>query len=293
MKDVGEILERDFRFVALDVETANGDSSSICQIGIACIPETGPSVTICEYIDPQAPFSAFNVQLHGIDAARVQGAPIFPTFFEAVLPLLARHTIVQHSSFDKRAIGAACAAYGLAEPDLNWIDSVKIARRAWPEFRGNGGHGLGNLKVELGLNFNHHDAGEDALAAAEVVLLAEERTGLSFQELSLPSPKNYPKSETRTGDENGAFFGQSVVFTGQLETPRPHIADNAAAHGFAVKSSVSRKTDVVVVGGYDLVLPLGRKKSAKHRKAEELAETGHDIQILEEHSFLVMLKEST
>jgi DNA polymerase-3 subunit epsilon len=54
-----------------------------------------------------------------------------------------------------------------------WSDSVAIARKAWPDLRGNGGHGLGNLKKVLGLNFRHHDAGEDARAAAEVVLQAE------------------------------------------------------------------------------------------------------------------------
>lgn len=39
--------------------------------------------------------------------------------------------------------------------------------------RGNGGHGLASLKQHLGLVFEHHDAGEDARAAAEVVLRAE------------------------------------------------------------------------------------------------------------------------
>ena len=68
--------------------------------------------------------------------------------------------------------------------DLSWSDSVKIARKAWPEFKGNGGHGLANLKQELGLSFQHHDAGEDARAAAQVVLLAENRLGQSFDLIS-------------------------------------------------------------------------------------------------------------
>ncbi|WP_235857843.1 hypothetical protein [Marimonas lutisalis] len=37
----------------------------------------------------------------------------------------------------------------------------------------NGGHGLASLKQHLGLRFEHHDAAEDARAAAEVVLMAE------------------------------------------------------------------------------------------------------------------------
>jgi DNA polymerase-3 subunit epsilon len=54
---------------------------------------------------------------------------------------------------------------------------VTIARKAWPEWLGQGGHGLAHLKKQLALEFQHHDAGEDARAAAQVVLLAEERLG--------------------------------------------------------------------------------------------------------------------
>lgn len=68
-------------------------------------------------------------------------------------------------------------------PDFRWSDSVLIARRAWPDLKGNGGHGLSNLKKVLRLDFHHHDAGEDARAAAMVVLLAEARLGLSFDEM--------------------------------------------------------------------------------------------------------------
>ena len=81
--------------------------------------------------------------------------------------------VYQHSGFDRSAVKAACGNCGLPIPEWNWRDSVHVARAAWPELRGNGGHGLASLKQYLGLEFEHHDAGEDARAAAEVVLLAE------------------------------------------------------------------------------------------------------------------------
>jgi len=68
---------------------------------------------------------------------------------------------------------AACHYANLAVPDWEWRDSVQVARRAWPELRGNGGHGLVSLKQHLGLVFEYHNAREDARAAAEVVLRAE------------------------------------------------------------------------------------------------------------------------
>ena len=172
-----------FRFNALDVETANSDAASICQIGIAGVRPDGRIETYATYVNPRCHFSGFNVQLHGIGPNHVATAPDFATAFARLAPLLGPHPLIQHSSFDKRAIDAACTAAALAAPPWQWSNSVTIARRAWPEFIGNGGHGLSHLKARLGLNFDHHDAGEDARAAALVVLHAEARLGRSFDEI--------------------------------------------------------------------------------------------------------------
>ena len=183
----------DYRFVALDVETASGDAASICQIGLACVDHDNRIETFSTYIDPCMAFSPFNTQLHGIGPETVFGAPVFADVLAALSPLLMRHPLVQHSSFDSRAIIKACECVGLPVPALSWTDSVRIARAAWPEFKGNGGHGLGHLRHALGLEFEHHDAGEDARAAALVVLHAEARLGLEFAALResvyAPTPK--------------------------------------------------------------------------------------------------------
>lgn len=178
-----------FRFVALDVETSCGASSSICQIGLGCVRPDNSVLTYATYVNPEQRFDPFNIRLHGIDPETVADAPTFPEVWARLLPFLNPHHLIQHSNFDKTAIAAACAAYRLPRPDLSWSDSVKIARKAWPEFRGQGGHGLAHLKERLGLEFQHHDAGEDARAAAQVVLQAEAQTGQSFQQLTQDSRK--------------------------------------------------------------------------------------------------------
>lgn len=101
--------------------------------------------------------------------------------------------LFQHSSFDARAFRAATEACGRISAPLKWHDSVRVARRAWPEFKGNGGHGLGHLKSALGLDFRHHDAGEDARASAEVVLMAEALMGIPFQDILGPTPNRSKK----------------------------------------------------------------------------------------------------
>jgi DNA polymerase-3 subunit epsilon len=177
------IPEGDFRFIALDVETACSDAGSICQIGLACVTSDNSIHSFSTLVNPGTRFDAFNTQLHGIGPKHVAGAPRFGEALGDLFPLLSRHHLVQHSSFDKRAVAASCLSCGIEAPNFHWSDSVQIARRAWPELKGNGGHGLGNLKKVLRLNFDHHDAGEDARAAAMVVLLAEARLGLPFDAL--------------------------------------------------------------------------------------------------------------
>ena len=172
-----------FRFIALDVETAGKTIGGICQIGLCFVSETGAVQTYSVLVDPEEPFEPFNTELHGISADTVAGADAFPTVYNALFDLLNTHSLVQHSTFDEKALTAACARYDLPMLTSHWTNSVTVARQAWPELKGAGGHGLANLKKHLGLNFHHHDAGEDARAAAIVVLKAEQRLGTAFSYL--------------------------------------------------------------------------------------------------------------
>lgn len=166
-----------FRFVALDVETANHDRASICQIGVTCVRPDNSIETWTTHVDPCTSTWAFT-GLHGISQSTVRGAPRFADALEMIESPLCGLAIYQHSGFDRSAFRAACAMLQRDEPPWTWQNSVTVARRAWPELKGNGGHGLASLKTHLRLPFEHHDAGEDARAAAEVVLHAERAKGL-------------------------------------------------------------------------------------------------------------------
>lgn len=279
------IPDSDFRFIALDVETACSDAGSICQIGLACVFPDNQIHTFSSLVNPGTRFDPFNIRLHGIGPDHVHGAPRFDELLNHLFPLLSQHHLVQHSNFDKQAVNAACRSCGMEPPDFRWADSVTIARRAWPELKGNGGHGLGNLKKVLDLDFHHHDAGEDARAAALVVLHAEAHLRLTFDELIKPARKHYPAAITREGDPAGALSGSVVVFTGALSMSREEAAAMAARVGMDVKSSVTNKTTYLVVGDQDLNVLAGHTKSSKHRRAEGMQNAGHPIQIVGESEF--------
>lgn len=280
------VPEGRFRFIALDVETACSDAASICQIGLACVQPDNQIQTFSMLVNPGTRFDPFTIQLHGIGPDHVADAPRFPDALSLLLPLLTTHHLVQHSNFDKQAMNAACGFCGLPTPDLRWSDSVIIARRAWPELKGNGGHGLANLKRTLDLQFHHHDAGEDARAAAMVVLHAEAQLSMPFEQLITPAKKpRFAATQTRTGNANGALAGCTVVFTGNLGMSRETAADLAASAGMNVKAGVTKQTTHLVVGDQDLSVLAGHTKSSKHRKAEELRHEGHPIRIMGESEF--------
>lgn len=282
-------LGRTYRFVALDVETANRQHSSICQIGLAMVDANGDIETVNILVDPEQSFEYFNVNLHGIDETTVKGALSFEKVLQILRPFLERHVLVQHSSFDKQAFNAARKFYDIPELRATWIDSVQIARKAWPELKGNGGHGLASLKTHLDLKFEHHDAEEDARAAAEVVLLAETVTGEDFSELAKPRKQKYQSSVAVSGNQNGALYGHVACFTGQLAMSRVEAATFAAGAGITIKTGVSKKVTLLIVGDQDISTLAGHDKSRKHRRAEELQRQGHEIRILGETEFLKLI----
>ncbi|WP_085307374.1 3'-5' exonuclease [Planktotalea arctica] len=164
-----------FRFIAIDVETANKSNASICQIGLCFVNVRNQLQTFSTLVNPEGPFDPFNTQIHGITSDMVTQAPNFADAYGALYAVLEDNHLARHSRFDERAFEAACARYEMSMVTSHWTNSVQVARKAWPEFKGAGGHGLAHLKKVLGLEFHHHDAGEDARASATVILLAEER----------------------------------------------------------------------------------------------------------------------
>ena len=72
--------------------------------------------------------------------------------------------------------------YGLAMPQVRWLDSGRIARAAWPERYGRDGWNLKKIAEDLGISFQHHEAVDDARVSAEIVLRACSDTGLGLDE---------------------------------------------------------------------------------------------------------------
>ncbi len=274
-------------FVAIDVETANADMSSICQIGLVYFKEG----ELCEewkyYVDPKDFFDEINISIHGINESIVQGAPQLPEIADTLYKFLDDKITVCHTHFDRVSIRKAFDKYSIRHPENIWLDSARVARRAWKEFAWKG-YGLHNICEKLEYKFKHHDALEDAKAAGYIMLTAMQQSCLDLEgwlkRVNEPISGQLIRQKSDVNPE-GSLHGEVIVFTGALELRRSEAADIAAKIGCQVESGVTKKTTILVVGNHDIKKLAGHEKSSKHRKAEVLILNGQQIRILGESDF--------
>lgn len=282
------------KFIAIDVETANADLASICQIGVVSFQDKQVDETWESLVDPEDEFDEVNVSIHGITEEKVIFAPIFPDVFENIRSRLEGQIVVSHMPFDRIALGQVLEKYSLPVFECTWLDTARVARRTWTQFAYSG-YGLANLAEELQIEFKHHNALEDARAAGVILNKAIEKSGIGIDEWLERVKKpifesaGYSEKIKREGNPDGHLFGEVVVFTGSLLIPRRQAADIAANAGCQVDPSVTQITSILVVGNQDVRRLAGQEKSSKHRKAEELIGKGNNIRILTEHDFMQLI----
>jgi DNA polymerase-3 subunit epsilon len=165
-------------YVVLDLETANADCASICQVGLVAV-EAGMVVDRAVHlVDPEGRFDSWNVRIHGIGPERVAGSPTWPELLPELARRLAGQVVVTHGPFDRVAIGRACDKYGLLPVEARWLDNQRVVRRTWTQFARRG-YALDNLARHFGIPLRHHDALEDAVATELIFRRALAETGMT------------------------------------------------------------------------------------------------------------------
>lgn len=164
-------------FTAIDFETANREAHSACQLGIAVV-QAGEIVERKSWMirPPTAQFEF--TYIHGIEWRHVAGEPRFDELWPQIRPYLENQVIAAHNvRFDLGVFFALMKLYHIADWRVHAIDSVAIARRAWPHLPN---HQLQTVAAHLAIRLNHHDAASDAQACAHIIRSAErEQPGLA------------------------------------------------------------------------------------------------------------------
>jgi len=232
-----------------------------------------------------------NISIHGIDEDQVKDARTLPDVLGELRGQIADQIVVTHTHFDRVALGQACDCHRIEFPEVKWLDSARVVRRTWMDLSRRG-YGLAPVAERLGIEFQHHNAAEDARAAGEILLRAIEESGIPVDDWVVrqrrpitPPSRSAAPSMAREGNPDGPLAGEVIVFTGTLSLVQREAAEIAAAAGCNVGGNVTKKTSLVVVGDQDVRVLAGHTKSRKHRKAEELIAEGQEIRILRESDF--------
>ena len=167
------------RFAAIDFETANGQRSSVCSVGIVLVENGEITDSIYSLIRPRPNFyTRWTTAIHGLSSADTLDADDFPVVWEGIAPQLEGMSLVAHNSpFDEGCLKAVHSLYGMSYPDYTFYCTCRLSRRQYPSLVN---HQLHTVSAHCGYNLaNHHHALADAEACAKIALKLMEEKGVS------------------------------------------------------------------------------------------------------------------
>lgn len=160
-------------FVAIDVETANSERTSICAVG--AVKVTGGSISDRFYTfvkpTPDYYFTKFTEEIHGISRSDTDNAPTFAEIWPQLKKFIGTLPLVAHNCrFDRGCLRATAKAYGIEFPDNPFLCTLEKSRSMIPRSLC-GSHSLPHIANFLGIPFhNHHNALADAEACAKIAM---------------------------------------------------------------------------------------------------------------------------
>ncbi len=161
-------------FTAIDFETANEMMASPCALGLTVV-EAGEIVERRSWLirPRELRMSPFNTRIHGITADDVANEPEFSDLWFLIRSYLDGQNIIAHNApFDIAVLKGTLDLYEIPHPEFAYACTVALSRKVWPQLDS---HRLNVVAGHLGVEFRHHDASDDAYAAAVIALEAAKK----------------------------------------------------------------------------------------------------------------------
>jgi DNA polymerase-3 subunit epsilon len=273
----------DISFVAIDFETANSRRGSACAIGM-CKVENG--LITDRYVKVLRPepfeFERRNIAIHGIDEDQARQAPTIAEDWESIKKFVGDLPLVAHNaSFDKSVLDRSLEACGEELSGWNIDCTMLLSKQLFPK-RSN--YKLDDLSREFGIELNHHDAGSDAEACAQLRLVLSnmnQSESVKTQYIERVQKREikevFVEAKATFSNENKHLDGLSIVFTGTFSGfTREQIEPLAHFCGAKIQNTVTERTNYVIKGNID--------SSSTLTKAEFL-----NIPILTEKEFFSLM----
>lgn len=309
-----------YDFTAIDFETANNSMNSACSVGLVAVKDF--EIVKTDYFLIKPPTQHFrheNTEIHGITYDSVKDCDPFPCVYPVIKEYICNSVflVAHNAQFDMSVLHECLATYNIDMPEFLYIDTANLSAPV----RENCGNSLSDCAAYFSIkNKQHHNALSDAITCAKIVMASVSASRYktfftyincysrikkrSFAELK-PNKEMIPKSHqqfsrvkiselsTTVTEFNQAhpFYGKNCVFTGELQKiERKSAMQKVLDLGGIVKSSVSSKTDYLIVGVQDKKIVGEDGLSTKEEKAYSLLEKGAKIKIINENQFLEFLE---
>lgn len=254
---------------------------------------------------PKNELDEFIENLTHITNEMLKDAPDESELIESFIDFIGDDVIVGHNTnFDINFVYDV-ALRNLDKPLRNdFVDTMRISRRLLP---GLDGHSLGDLVGHYGIEYNQaHRSLSDCIYTFRCYEKIKQQikddygtAGDFFKETTHKKPKvsqyidlTLIKSNKLEFDYSHPLFGKYCVFTGALQKyPRTKAAQIVADFGGICENTVTKKTNYLILGGYERCKTLKEGKSEKQKKAEKYRLKGQDIIVLPESVFYDMIED--
>ncbi|MBR7173140.1 MAG: hypothetical protein IKD50_01760 [Clostridia bacterium] len=300
------------KIMIYDVETANNkDIGSICAIGWMLLCDDKEIDSGYSLINPKCSFTKYNTDVHGITANDVENAPTFCEYWNDVLSTKMPDSIIlaHGADFDMSATEQALYSAGIEDPGLFYVDTIAILQGLFTSesFK------LSYLANVIGYEYQAHNALEDVKALYYVLLVAMKsmhfddfatmiiKSGVGCKntmsnnyiphKIDLPKSIHTPYSRCKEDVDiiDDSLSGKRICITGYIDGyDLASIERLIKQHSGRMTTSVSSKTDYLVVGKYDDIYGPGYV-STKQKTALTLIESGSTLQILTPAEFFDLI----
>ena len=304
----------DNSFVAIDFETATSARESACAVAAVMFNKGTVVDSFVSLIQPPGnEYDPFNISIHGIKPSDTQSSPTFPEVRRDIEAFTEGALVVAHNtSFDMSVLRRSSEHYGYQPGGFAFACTYRLFRSHMPEM---GMWRLDVLADEFDIPLTHHDPMSDAEAAGRLWLALPGSAALSHKRLldfhdyrlgqfdvidylpfsnarssSANQPEWHQYAAASAIDPSGRLYGRNVALTGKLASMKREDAFDAIRRvGSIPVKRPSRATDYLVVGSINLAVVGPGGMSGQHKKAYELQQAGHPIQIIDEDDFHCLL----
>lgn len=305
MSDVAEIP---ISFVMIDLETTGLNSYNAEIIEFAAIKYINgqPVDKFHTLINPGVKIPKDATQVNHITDKMVEDQPRMDVVIDKIYDFINHEVLAGYNvEFDIQFLNQAFKKHGKYIENIIVIDVLTLARKALRKSEVEN-YKLDTIKQYFQIDTPSHRALDDCNSAFQVMVRCVELRSQQPAKSSKVDDLNVKKNnknfrsdskkistlvcENDELDPSHPLFGKICVLTGELSTMSRSNAMQAIVNaGGVLKTSVSTKTDYLIVGHQDHEVVGEDGLSGKQEKAHDLISKGINIKILNETDFLETL----